>query len=404
MKNPIKEFFLKKFFFKIDAEERDAIRHRVMKNDHKVYMVLLPIIIFLEFVILLLNIFQYGFSFEKLGSDSPLLGIMNVYRCLYLFFIIACIACIILLSHFQKKNKVFPYFMVASFFLICLMFWGAGIALCDTIAEIAPGASVGYVDYTYLAIGLIGACAFITLEPWVFTSASLLTIIVFDILLGTLPQTRGIVRMDATFFLTTIVIVGIAFVSGTFNFARRIDAIRLELKVSNANEILSDKALVDDLTRVFNRRYLTEHIDEPLDYSENGSGVIMLDIDHFKRLNDTYGHQVGDECLSLLGIAINNLIRDKESYCVRYGGEEFLIFFKNITKGDLQIYAETLRRRIEKMKVSISGGVQIQYTISCGTAKALDGISYNNLINQADEALYKAKEERNRICYYGDIK
>ncbi len=310
-----------------------------------------------------------------------MLGVMNAYRGLYLFFIIACIACIFLLWYFQKKKKVFPYFMVASFFLMCLMFWGAGIALCDTVAEGGV-----YPDYTYLAIGLIGACAFITLEPWVFTSASLLTVIIFDVLLGTVPACAN-VKMD----------------SGTFNFVRRIDAIRLELKVSNANEILSDKALLDDLTRVFNRRYLTEHIDEPLDYTENGSGIIMLDIDHFKNLNDTYGHQVGDECLSLLGIAINNLIRDKESYCVRYGGEEFLIFFKNITKGDLEIYAETLRRRIEKMKVSISGGVQIQYTISCGLAKAKDGISYNNLINQADEALYKAKEERNRICYFGDI-
>ena len=398
MKSPIKEFFLKKFFFKIDSEERDAIRRRVMKNDHKVYMVLLPIIIILELVVLLLHIYQYGFGFERLENRS-MLGVMNVYRGLYLFFIIACTACIFLLWYFQKKKKVFPYFMVASFFLICLMFWGAGIALCDTIAEIAPGATTAYTDYTYLAIGLIGACAFITLEPWVFTSASLLTIVVFDILLGTLPATRGIVRMDATFFLTTVVICGIAFVSGTFNFARRIDAIRLELKVSNANEILSDKALLDDLTRVFNRRYLTEHIDEPLDYTENGSGVIMLDIDHFKRLNDTYGHQVGDECLSLLGIAINNLIRDKESYCVRYGGEEFLIFFKNITKGDLEIYAETLRRRIEKMKVSLSGGVQIQYTISCGLAKAKDNISYNNLINQADEALYRAKKTRNTISF-----
>ena len=396
MNNHIKEFFLKKFFFKIDKEEREIIRQRVMKSDHKIYMILLPIIIFLELIVLLINIYDYGFALDRLANRSSI-GVMNAYRCLYLFFIVACILCIILLSHFQKKNKPLPYFMVASFFLICLMFWGAGIGICDTIAEGAI-----YPDYTYFAIGLIGTCAFITLEPWVFTSASILTAVIFDILMGTLPQLSN-VKLDATFFLTTMVIVGIAFISGTFNFNRRTSAIRLEIKVSNVNEVLSDKALVDDLTRVYNRRYLTEHIDEPLDYTENGSGVIMLDIDHFKRLNDTYGHQVGDECLSLLGVAINNLIRDKDAYCVRYGGEEFLIFFKNITDGDLKVYAETLRRRIEKMKVSISGGVQIQYTISCGLARAKDGISYNNLINQADEALYKAKEERNRICYFGDL-
>ncbi len=392
MNDRIKEFFIKKFFFKIDKEEKDIIRHKVMQKDHRVYMVLLPIIIILELAVLLLNIYDYGFSLQRLQNTS-MQGVMNAYRCMYLFFIIACVACISLLSYFKKKNKVYPYFMVASFFLLSLMFWGVGIGICDTIAEGGI-----YPDYTYFAIGLIASCAFITLEPWVFTSASLLSAVVFDILMGTLPKLAN-VHLDVTFFLTTMVIVGIAFISGTFNFVRRIDAIRLEIKVSNINEVLSDKALVDDLTRVYNRRYLTEHIDVPLNYSENGSGIIMLDIDHFKKLNDTYGHQVGDECLSLLGIAINNLVRDKEAYCVRYGGEEFLIFFKEISKGDLEVYAETLRRRIEKMKVSISGGVQIKYTISCGLAKAADGISYNNLINQADEALYRAKETRNTISF-----
>lgn len=392
MRKSLKEFFIKKFFFKIDPEERDQIRQKVMKNDHKVYMVLLPVIILLEMVVLFVSFFQNGFSFEKV-SNTDFLPVLNAYRGLYVFFILICLVCIILLQYFNKKNKCFPYFFVASLFLVATMFWGAGISICDTIME-----NSGNVEFVYLAIALIGTCAFITLEPWVFTSASILTIVMFDVILGFTPLPFK-VNMDFSFFLITAIIVGIAFVSGTFNFNRRIDSIRLEIKVSNMNESLSEKALVDDLTRVYNRRYLTEHIDVPLDYSEKGSGIMMLDIDHFKNLNDTYGHQVGDECLALLGIAINNLIRDKDAYCVRYGGEEFLIFFKSISKGDLEIYAETLRHRIEKMKVSISGGIQIKYTISAGLAKAEDGISYNNLINQADEALYRAKETRNTISF-----
>lgn len=377
----IKEFFIKKFFFRIDPEEKRIIREKVMDKDHRVYKVLIPLVMFLEATMLIA-------SFVKAGP-APDDVLEHIYRGFYGAFIIGGFIILLFLEHFYKTRQLFKYFLFVSLLLLLIMCWGVGISILDSKRE---GTSI----LVYFAIALIGTSAFLTLEPWVATAASLLSAIVYDIIYFCFPVFNA--KPNFYFFGASVVIVGLSIVTATFNFIRRTDAIKLELKVSNMNESLSEKALVDDLTRVFNRRYLTEHIDVPLDYSDNGSGVMMIDIDHFKRLNDTYGHQVGDECLSLLGIAINNLIRDKEAYCVRYGGEEFLIFFKNISKGDLEIYGETLRARIEKMKVSIAGGVQIKYTISLGLAKAKDGISYNNLINQADEALYKAKETRNTVC------
>ena len=382
MMKKLKHWFKTTFFFKIDPEERNKIRDKVMENDHRVYKFLLPILMFIEGIMLVFSFINHG--------PAPTNVTEHIYRGLYAFLIVMCFGVLLLLDHFFKKRRSTPYFVFVGIFLLSIMLWGTGISLLDSY-------SVKGENLTYFAIALIGTSAFLTLEPWVASFACLIAAVVYDVIYFSVPAFNA--TPNPLFFASHCVICGICIISATFNFVRLIGSIRLEMKVSSMNESLSEKALVDDLTKVFNRRYLTEHIDVPLDYSENGSGVIMLDIDHFKRLNDTYGHQVGDECLSLLGIAINNLIRDKEAYCVRYGGEEFLIFFKNISKGDLEIYAETLRRRIEKMKVSISGGVQLRYTISCGLAKAEDGISYNNLINQADEALYRAKETRNTVSF-----
>jgi len=382
----IKDFFIKKFFFLIDADEKQVIREKVMENDHKIYKALMIILMSTEFIMLVISFIKYGMSPQDFTE--------NIYRGLYCFLFLMCLIMFILMEHFYLKKSPFKYYIFDSLFLLLIMLFGVGISLVDTyIAKTAV--------LTYFAISLIATSAFLTLEPWVPCLGAIIATVVFNVLYIAIPQFDPIV--DPMYLIEIIVVLILCFVTSTFNFTRRIGAIRLQLQISNMNEALSHKALIDDLTHVYNRRYLTDNIDIPLDYDENGAGVVMLDIDHFKNINDTYGHQVGDECLSLLGIAINNLIREKESYCVRYGGEEFLIFFKNVTLSELKNYSETLRRRIEKMKVAIGGGVQIKYTISCGYSKALDGISYNILINQADEALYKAKEVRNRIFYYGDI-
>ena len=178
----------------------------------------------------------------------------------------------------------------------------------------------------------------------------------------------------------------------------------LEGEVLDLNKKLSQKAYFDDLTNVHNRRFLTESIDAPLTFGTNSSACMMLDIDHFKKINDTYGHQVGDKCLARLGTEINYLIENiPNSYCVRYGGEEFLIFFREINEEQLREIGNRFREKIAKNVIPISGGNTISYKISIGLAKATEQISYNNMINQADRALYKAKETRNTTIFYDDF-
>ncbi len=130
--------------------------------------------------------------------------------------------------------------------------------------------------------------------------------------------------------------------------------------------------------------------------------VLLLDIDHFKRVNDTFGHQAGDGTLSTLGSLIRTSLRDVD-FVARYGGEEFLVICTNTAIEGAALLAERLRYLVESRQFEIpdgSGGSQtIQVCVSVGAAGFGSGVdSKEKLVQAADQALYRAKEEgRNRV-------
>ena len=156
----------------------------------------------------------------------------------------------------------------------------------------------------------------------------------------------------------------------------------------------------DALTGVNNRRWLEELLlrtrGRPLEDLAPLS-VIMLDVDHFKRFNDDYGHQTGDEVLKMVAQAMQSSLRPNDMVA-RYGGEEFVILLpKTRLKHSLQV-AERLRRKVERTPINAEDKAIPGVTISLGVAQWQPGISLEALIGQADEALYRAKESgRNRV-------
>ena len=372
------KFFKEKIFFLINKKDKEFIRHRVMKSDHKIYTAVLIAIMVIEAIMLLLSLLNVG--------SASVINVENGYRFCYAFFIAACFICLILLSIFYKKDKPFPYYVFVAIFMFCTMLWGVGVSIL---------ASTENFSFLYFAICMVGCSAFICLEPWITGLSSILSSMIYITLYYTVD---GVKRTDSgTLYSCILLIMIIVLVAFYFNFFRRINAIKLELEVSKLNELLEKQAYIDDLTKVYNRRYLTENIDSELNYGEKKTGLLMLDIDHFKDINDTYGHLVGDSCLRLLGNIILKSIKEEGDYCVRYGGEEFLIFFNQTTKDDLLDKAENLRKTIQNSIVQVKGGNNLSYTISIGCAIAENNISYNKLIKQADEALYRAKETRNTV-------
>lgn len=157
-------------------------------------------------------------------------------------------------------------------------------------------------------------------------------------------------------------------------------------------------SLTDPLTGIFNRRYLTSSVDEEMRNSyDNGRPLTlcMIDIDYFKRINDTYGHVFGDEVLVQLAKIVSKHL-DENDIFGRYGGEEFLIIFRNST--------------IESALVKINGFMDeirntawkhgTPVTISCGVSSYVKGIYFSNFIESADRNLYKAKENgRDQVVY-----
>jgi len=170
--------------------------------------------------------------------------------------------------------------------------------------------------------------------------------------------------------------------------------------IQNAHHFdkMKEMAYVDGLTGIFNRRYFEMRIAEELERASRFSGrmsVIMVDIDHFKRLNDEFGHLLGDEVLRGVSHILRQQLRKADMVC-RYGGEEFAIVVPETTGANAMRVAEKLRRQIETHPFP---GVPRPVTISCGVADyPTHGSSRDEVVAAADSALYLAKQAgRNQV-------
>ncbi|MBS1213906.1 MAG: domain S-box/diguanylate cyclase protein [Proteobacteria bacterium] len=164
---------------------------------------------------------------------------------------------------------------------------------------------------------------------------------------------------------------------------------------------LLEAAIRDPLTGLYNRRYLEETLKRELARAERERrplSILMGDIDHFKRLNDTYGHQAGDEVLKALGKLLRRHARRSDVPC-RYGGEEFVVVLPDMPSESAGERAEQVRRGFADLRIAF-GSVQLSSTFSIGVSVyPADGTRVEELIRAADQALYEAKQTgRDRVC------
>ena len=125
---------------------------------------------------------------------------------------------------------------------------------------------------------------------------------------------------------------------------------------------------------------------------------MMVDVDHFKLLNDTFGHDSGDAVLRMIGSVLRHIIREGDMPC-RYGGEEFVVILPGATLEDTRQRAETLRMAIERCRPNHEGRALGQVTVSIGVSVfPVNGSSWQMVLKSADQALYNAKRSgRNRV-------
>lgn len=177
----------------------------------------------------------------------------------------------------------------------------------------------------------------------------------------------------------------------------------LALSLSNLRlrESLRQQSIRDPLTRLYNRRYLEESLAREVSRAERSGkpiGVIMADIDHFKKFNDTYGHEAGDEVLRAVAAVLKTHARASDIAC-RYGGEELTLILPEATLGVAWQRAELLREKVQGLRVHHGGQHLGAITMSLGVAVFPDhGATVEAVIQMADAALYKAKQDgRNRV-------
>lgn len=182
--------------------------------------------------------------------------------------------------------------------------------------------------------------------------------------------------------------------------------LELEKSLLKATEEIKKLSNIDPLTRIYNRGYLydnfSKEVKRALRYGYPLS-IALCDIDHFKKVNDTFGHLAGDQVLKEFALCINDNIRTNVDWIVRFGGEEFLIVLPETDLKDAFCMAERLRKKVSRKRIHFKGN-RISIKVSIG----LSGFrpettnqepSLEMMINQADRYLYKSKQNgRNQVC------
>jgi diguanylate cyclase (GGDEF)-like protein len=187
-------------------------------------------------------------------------------------------------------------------------------------------------------------------------------------------------------------------------FARNVELALANLKL---RETLHNQAIRDPLTGLFNRRYMEESLKREVYRAERRGtslGIIMLDIDHFKKFNDTHGHAAGDALLHELGSFLKAHVRGADIAC-RYGGEEFTLILPDVSVEGARQRAEQLREQVRYLKVQDNNQTLNGVTLSLGVAVfPLNGSTMETVLRSADLALYRAKHEgRNRVVVSQEV-
>ncbi len=204
-------------------------------------------------------------------------------------------------------------------------------------------------------------------------------------------------RQDIALFLLVLIVISIGIL-----VMKQYASIRLHLEalVKERTHALENQAQRDSLTGISNRRHVNAFISEQIEHSrQTGTGfsVVLLDVDHFKAINDQYLHACGDKVLQQLADILKEHCRSGD-LVGRYGGEEFLICFPRLNLEEARLAAEKLRLVVEEHNwANINPGIRL--TISLGVAQWEPGMQLDELVKVADGKLYEAKSTgRNRVC------
>ncbi len=208
--------------------------------------------------------------------------------------------------------------------------------------------------------------------------------------------------MEVSLGVAALLFIGVLIQAGNAMSAAQADNFRLAYRLESARQRAEQMAHTDDLTGLENRRAFFDQGQVLASYCERNGlplSVVMIDADHFKQINDRFGHAIGDAVLRRLAEQLKES-RRKSDVCGRIGGEEFAMLLPDTSLGEAMVLAERLCRACAASPMQIDGEVVIN-TVSIGVAS--EGYAIESLLRCADEALYQAKAAgRNRVVAWAD--
>jgi diguanylate cyclase (GGDEF)-like protein len=194
------------------------------------------------------------------------------------------------------------------------------------------------------------------------------------------------------------------YVTKPFDPAELRARVRAALRVKRYHDILAARSHIDGLTGIWNRAYFNQRMGEECSAAQRYGrtiSLVLLDLDHFKGLNDAHGHPFGDLVLQTLGDLFNAVLRATDAPC-RYGGEEFAVILTETDLDGAKITGERVRQALSEVQFHPRGGrVQVTASIGIACSSIFDrgALSVSGMVTAADDALYRAKHEgRNRVC------
>lgn len=314
----------------------------------------------------------------------------TLYFCVFCFLAVETLALVNFLSScfyayflFIKKDTseqtmAISYFEILLFSLISNTAVGSdsgfflyAVGMSASVFYLVP--SYGNKRFIYQIIGIAAA----------FLSEGLIRMIGL-----TFPNTHAkVAPYQTTFYMINLLITSAISLFATIFYSKRKDSM---------DEFLRYNMYHDALTGLYNRRFLERQMEQHAESSRKDYVICMLDIDFFKKINDTYGHAVGDVVLTRLADFMKEVI-GKDNLAVRWGGEEFILYFPDANLETVYPVMEDLRKRIECAVIETAQH-RIQVTVTIGVGMGRAGRNYQKVIRIADEKLYRGKRQgRNRV-------
>lgn len=279
-------------------------------------------------------------------------------------------------------------------FLLIYLYSLAFLIMCLTYNDLHYGQELsGYI----ILLMFFSTMVWLNLKEFAFISTFVLFLLIISYLLlhSLIPiQLYQFVQGGVFYILSWVLYLSI--------FNVRVENLLNRITMEQQYKMLETESATDPLTGLYNRRHLKEEIQNELARSERSEVkfcILLLDIDHFKKINDKYGHKIGDDVLKELSAILRNSVRLSDKV-FRYGGEEFMILLPETLAIDARILAERIREKIENYSFT---NVRNKVCISGGIAQSSKDSSLDLLIQKADKRLYFAKENgRNTIVWDED--